>query len=111
MWTDPGLFTKWKIGFDPSPRLHDLKCLVLELFHFVISSSLWRTDTIVILKLNKPPSQISSLSLLSPPSNGLEINKPPGGLNNNRGFTVSIIQVQLIFYFLVIEGKPEICNS
>ena len=30
-----GLFTNWKFGFDSDPRLHDLKLLVLELFHFV----------------------------------------------------------------------------
>ena len=45
------------------------------------SSPLWRTDTIVVSKLNK-----------SPPSNGLEINMPPsregGGGWLNRGFMV-----------------------
>ena len=29
-----GLFTNWKFGFVFDPRLHDLKLLVLELFHF-----------------------------------------------------------------------------
>ena len=29
-----GLFTNWKIGFDSDPWLHDLKRLVLGLFHF-----------------------------------------------------------------------------
>ena len=45
------------------------------------SSPLWRTDTIVVSKLNKSP----------PPSNGLEINMPPshkGGGGLNRGFMV-----------------------
>ena len=37
------------------------------------SSSLWRTDTIVVSKLNKPPISVSPLL------NGLEINKPRGG--------------------------------
>ena len=51
-------------------------------FSTLYSSSLWRTDTIVVSKLNKPPlpqlpTQISPLSILSSPSNGLEINKPP----------------------------------
>ena len=60
---------------------HDLKLLVFELFHFFGSLVLYmeNSDTIVVFKLNKPPSQISPPSLLSPPSNGLEINKPPGG--------------------------------
>ena len=31
-----GLLTDWKFGFDSDPRLHDLKLLVLELFHFVL---------------------------------------------------------------------------
>ena len=30
-----GLFTNRKFGFDSDLRLHDLKRLVLELFHFV----------------------------------------------------------------------------
>ena len=46
-------------------------------FSTVYSSSLWRTDTIVCNKLNKPPSKIS------PASNGFEINKPPGRLIEN----------------------------
>ena len=31
-----GLFTNWKIRFDSDPQLHDLKLLVLKLFHFAI---------------------------------------------------------------------------
>ena len=67
-----GSFSNWKIGFDSDPLLHDLKLLVLELFH-LYSCSLWRAHTIVVSKLNKPPSQISLTS------NKLELNKPPWG--------------------------------
>ena len=36
VWTDPGWFiTDWKFGFHSGPWLHDLKPLVLELYHFV----------------------------------------------------------------------------
>ena len=59
-------------------------------FSSFYSSSLWRTDTFVFAKLNKPPSQVSIPSLLTPPppsSNVLELNKPPGG---NSGLTVCI---------------------
>ena len=48
--------------------------LVLKLFQFYYSS-LWRTDTIVFAKLDKPPR-----SLLSLPSDAFEINKLPGVL-------------------------------
>ena len=45
-------------------------------FSTLYSSSLWRTDTIVVSKLNI----LSAPSLLSSsPSNGFEINKPPPG--------------------------------
>ena len=58
----------------------DLQLVLLEL-STLSSSSLWKTDTIVFSKLNKPPVPIN------PHSNGLEINEPRGdGLN--RGFTV-----------------------
>ena len=95
MWTDPGwlIFTNWKIGLDSDPWLHDLNFLYFS-FSTLYSNSLWRTNTIVVSKLNKPPHfQISLPSPLStppPPSNGLEINSPPprGGLN--RGFAVSV---------------------
>ena len=47
------------------------------------ASSLWKTDTIVFVELNKPPSPLSP----PPPSpNVFEINKPPWELN--REFTV-----------------------
>ena len=55
------------------------------------SSSLWRTDTIVVSKLNKPPISVSPLL------NGLEINKPRGGGGGggglNKGFTVNIFLI------------------
>ena len=41
------LFTKWKFGFDSDPRLPELKSLYLN-FSTLSSSTLWRTDTIVI---------------------------------------------------------------
>ena len=59
--------------------------LVFELFQIVLyRSSLWRTDTIIFSKLNKPPFPIKP----PPPLNGFEINKPPPGRGVNRGFTV-----------------------
>ena len=46
--------------------LHVLKRLVFERFHFVYSSFiLWKTDTIVVSKLTKPPAP--SQILKSPP--------------------------------------------
>ena len=59
-----GLFTNWKFGFDSDPRLHDLNLLVilvldLHLFNFY-TSSLWRTDTVVVSKLNKLPVSIKA---------------------------------------------------
>ena len=82
--SNPGWFI---YRLDSDPRLHDLKLLVLELLS-LYSSYLWRTDSIVISKLNKSPSQISPPSLLRPPSNWLEINKPPGGLNLLNQFRI-----------------------
>ena len=58
-------------------------------FAISYSSPLWRTDTIVFSKLNKPPSQISPQPLLSPASNGLEINKLPGGLVEDLRYPLS----------------------
>ena len=43
-----GQFTSWKYKFVFDPRLHDLQLLDLS-FSSVHSSSLWRTDTIVLL--------------------------------------------------------------
>ena len=59
-------FTNWKFGFHSDPRLHDLKPSCTRAFP---------------LSIPVLPSQISAT-----PSNGLEINRPPEGLN--RGFTV-----------------------
>ena len=58
---------------------HDL--MISNFLYLAYSSSLRRTDTVVFAKLNKPPSQVSLLSLLTPhPSNVFELNKPPPGL-------------------------------
>ena len=58
--------------------------LLFLTFFTLYSSSLWRTDTIVPSKLNKPPppSNKPFVSTNPPPdipSNELEINKPSGG--------------------------------
>ena len=94
MWTDH-LFTNWKllevrICFWSSAAWPPTSCICD--FPLCILSSLWRTDTIIFVKLNEPPSQISPPSLLSSPPNVFEINKPPreGGLIN-RGFTIYIL--------------------
>ena len=63
-------------------------------FSTLYSSSLWRTDTLIISKLNKPSLSNKPPSLLSLPSNMPEINKPTGGLN--RGFTVLTISVSTL---------------
>ena len=62
-------------------------------FSVLYSSSLWRADTIVFPKLNKSPLPLSTPpSLLNPPSpsNRLEMNKSPGGLNNRLGSTLNM---------------------
>ena len=59
----------------PSGSTSNLLKMYLS-FSTLYSSSLGRTDTIVFSQLISP----------RPASNGLEINKPPRGLN--RGFTV-----------------------
>ena len=100
-----GLFINWKFGFDSDHQLHDLKLLYLS-FSTLYSSSLWRTDTIIVSKLNRPPSPPPPPppppppSLLSSPSNGLEINKPLEGLN--IGVTISI-------YYTVDSSCVIIC--
>ena len=53
--------------------------LVLELF-FLYCSSLWRTETIVFAKLNKPQVSIKHSNQI-----WLEINRPLGV--HNRGLT------------------------
>ena len=59
-----------------------LGCMISNFLYLAYSSSLRRTDTVVFAKLNKPPSQVSLLSLLTPPppSNVFELNKPPGAV-------------------------------
>ena len=46
--------TCWKFRFVLDPRLHDTNFLCLSFFTFH-SSSLWRNDTTMFVKLNKPP--------------------------------------------------------
>ena len=48
-------------------------------FSTLYSSSFWRTDTIVFVKLKKAPSQISLPVSFKPPSNVFEMNEPPPG--------------------------------
>ena len=67
--------------------LHDVQVLVLELVA-LYSSSLWRTDTIVFVKLNKPLSQISP----PPPWNVLEIIKPRRGFIEDLGRRAVLLQ-------------------
>ena len=82
MWTNPGWFIYqlevriwfWSSGVWPPAFLY----LSLSTLY---SRSLWRTDTIVCSKLNKPPSRIRTPSLFKPP--------PPFEWTwNIRGFTV-----------------------
>ena len=58
---NPGwlIFTNWKIGLDSDPWLHDLNFLYFS-FSTLYSNSLWRTNTIVVSKLNKPPPPLSN---------------------------------------------------
>ena len=82
MWTNPGWFiyqVEVRIWFWSSASWPST-FLVLS-FSTLYSSSLWRTNAIVFSKLNTPPAP------LTPNSNELEINKPPGW-GGNRGFTV-----------------------
>ena len=53
------LFTNWNFAFDSDPLLQDFQLLVAVLcFSTLYSSSLWRTDIIVVSKLNKVPVSI-----------------------------------------------------
>ena len=89
MWTDPGCFfyqLEVRIWFWSSASWP--KNFLYLSFSTSYSSSLWRTDTIVFSELDKLPLPNKlSIKAPPPPPNGLEINKPPGGLN--RGFTVN----------------------
>ena len=87
MWTDPWWFI-YQLGVQIwfwSSAAWPLTFLYLS-FSPLFPSSFCRTDTIAFSKLNKPPPPAPPPSLLNPPSNGLEVNKPTGDLN--RGFTV-----------------------
>ena len=60
----------------------------------------------VVSQLNKPPVSIKP----PPPSNGLEINKLPGGLN--RGFTVALTDAcncpeTTILFVTIINSKRQ----
>ena len=100
MWTDPGWFIYqlevwiwfWSLVAWPPAFLY-------LSFSTLYSSYLWRADTIIFSKLNKPRA---------PPSSGLEINKLPGlgrgggggGGGGNRGFMVlGFYYFFLFFYF------------
>ena len=77
-------------NWDLIPILGCMTYNVLYLsFAISYSSPLWRTDTIVFSKLNRPPSQISPQPLLSPASNGFEINKLQGGLVEDLRYPLS----------------------
>ena len=70
VWTDPGwlIFTNWKIGLDSDPWLNDLNFLYFRC-STLYSNSLWRTNTIVVSKLNERPplSNKPSVSIKPPP--------------------------------------------
>ena len=74
-----GLFTCWKVGFVFDPQLYELQLPVLS-FSTFHSGSLWRANTTIFAKLNKPPSLIRSPVSIKPPSKAFEINMPPGEL-------------------------------
>ena len=63
-------------------------------------SSLWRSDTIVFAKLNKPPLS-NKPHLYYAPSNLSEIKKPPGGLN--RGYMVSCLSIKIAKCNLMLQ--------
>ena len=56
-------------------------------FTIVYSSALWRTDTIVFAKLNKPTAAAAAAA--PTPSNRIEINKAPGGLIEDLQYSPS----------------------
>ena len=79
MWTDPGWFIYQLGGLD---LILIVGCMTLYLsFSTLYSSSLWRTDTIIVSKLNMPPlSNRLPVSIKSPPPPQMGLNKPSGGL-------------------------------
>ena len=69
MWTEDGLFTRWRFWFGFDPRLYwpPTSCYVPNFFHFAFKF-LMENRTIFCGKLNKHPSQICPLvSLKLPP--------------------------------------------
>ena len=69
-----------EVGFVFDPQLYELQLPVLS-FSTFHSGSLWRADTTIFAKLNKPPSLIRPpVSIKHPLSKVFEINKPPGEL-------------------------------
>ena len=74
-WSRRFWFTSCKFGFVFDPWLHELQLLYLNI-STLHCSFLWRTDSIAYVKLNKPTLTNK------PPTNVLEINKPPGVWNN-----------------------------
>ena len=111
MWTDLEWFIfqlEVRICFWSSAAWPATSCTWA--FPLCILGYLWRTDTIVFSKLNKPPPLKCPPSLLSPPSNGFEINKPPPHPPEelNRGFAVfPIISHQVLNANLVSSLAPE----
>ena len=100
MCTDPGWFIyqlEVRIWFWSSPAWPPT--FLFSSFSTLYSiNSLWRTGTIVFPKLYNPPSLLSP-----PPSNGLEINRPPGGLNREE---TSLRRVAMEAKFLD-DNKPK----
>ena len=62
---------------------------VVHGFTTVYSSGLWRTDTIVFAKLNKPTPALPPPPSPLPRSNRFEINKAPGGLIEDLQYSPS----------------------
>ena len=72
-------------------------------FSTLYSSSLWRTDSIVFSRLNKPP-----VSFKTPLSNGFEINKPPPP---SRGIIEDLLYLFSLYFWtksygVTIRRKP-----
>ena len=70
-----------EVGFVFDPQLYELQLPVLS-FSTFHSGSLWRANTTIFAKLNKPPPPLSNTLPVSikPPSKAFEINMPPGEL-------------------------------
>ena len=77
------------------------------------SSSLWRIDTIVFAKLNKPPPQIRPPSLLIPPLQiRLKYISPGGGGGNKDVRYCSIIFIfsRVLNSLQFVESITQACN-